>query len=437
MNKFWIVFKKEYLIKVRKRSFIIATILVPILMMALVMVPLLLSMTARDTSEKKVMVVDHTGKYFDTIASESSDGFVFVDDNNLNVAEIRKSPNDDYYAYVVITDDLLENPRALTIYSHKAITPALEKHIYDVLPEQLRTEKIASYDIPELNQIIEDTKVNITISTVQWSSSGDEKETSTTVAMVIGQIFNFAIFLFVIMYGSMVMTSVKEEKQSRIVEIIASSVKPTTLLSAKIAGIGCVGLTQVLIWGVLLVGLFLGLQGVFLNSATFDFNQLASTAQASDVDPELIQDLLIPLANFNFGKLFFAFIFYFICGYISYASLFAALGAATDSDEDLQQVSAPISLFMVFGFYVALYSVENPNGPLPLVCSFLPFVAPGVMMVRLPFDPPTIQVVLSAVIMIVTTVLLVWMSAKVFRVGLLMYGKKPKLKEMIRWIRFS
>lgn len=437
MNKFWIVFRREYLVKVRKRSFILVTILTPLLMVALIAIPLILAMTAKDTSEKKVVVMDHTGKYFDVIAENPREGYLFSQSDEQSISEIRTNPHPDIYAYVVITEDLIQNPRALTIYSHSAIAPSLERYLQDVLPDALRDEKIASYDIPGLDKIIEETRVSINISTVQWSDEGEEKETSTTLAMIVGQIFNFAVFFFVLMYGSMVMMSVVEEKKNRIVEIIASSVKPTTLMTAKIAAIGCVGLTQVLIWAALLVISFLVLQSVAFSAMTLNMNELVTIAQASEADPEMIQELLIPLANFNFGGIIFAFIFYFILAYISFASLYAALGAAMDSDEDVQQFSAPISMFMVFGFYAALYSAENPNGPLALICSFLPFVAPGVMMVRIPFDPPTWQILLSGTIMILTTALLVWISGKVFKVGLLMYGKKPTLKEMFRWIRFS
>lgn len=439
MNKFWIVFKKEYLTRVRKPSFIFITIFSPLLFVAIIALPVYLGMTQRDTSEKEVVVIDHTSKYFDIIAQDSANGFIFTQapQQNTDIATLRNDKESNTYAYIVIREDLLLNPRALTIYSHNTIPPSLEKHLTQVLPPALRDEKIASYNIPELKKIIEDTKVNINISTVQWSETGEEKETSTTLAMIIGQIFNITIFIFVMMYGSMVMASVTEEKKSRIVEIISSSVKPTTLLGAKIAGIGCVGLTQVTIWTLLIISITLGLQVAFLNTATLNLQQLTATAQSQQIDPTFIQDMLIPLSNFNFGSILLAFIFYFICGYVSFASLYAAFGAATDSDEDVQQLAAPITIFMTFGFYLALYSAENPNGPLSVLCSFLPFVAPGVMMVRLPFNPPLWQIVLSAASMILSTILLVWISAKIFKVGLLMYGKKPKLKEIIRWIRFS
>lgn len=438
MNKFWIVLRREYLTKVNKKSFIIITFLSPLLMIAVILIPMLLGMGARDKSEKMVMVVDHTDKYFEYIANEkATDGFKFVKDNK-EISELRSDTDSGYYAYVVITEDLLENPKAITIYSHSSVLPSLSTYISGALEPALRREKIHSYNIPELEEIIEDTKVRVSVSSVQWSKSGEEKETSAKVAMIIGQAFNFLLFMFVIAYGSMVMSSVMEEKKNRIVEIIASSVKPTTLLFAKMVAIGLVGVTQVGLWAIFLVAAFLIIQVFMLSSATMDLQQLSDNMIATgDFDPSMIQDVLLPLSNFNFGGMFVAFIFYFICAYLSFASIYAAIGAAMDSDEDVSQMSMPITLFMLFGLYAAMYSADNPFGPLALWGSFIPFIAPNVMMVRLPFDPPIWQIIVSTIMMIVTTIILVWIAAKIFRVGLLMYGKKPSLKEMFRWITYK
>lgn len=439
MNKFWIVLKREYLTRVSKKSFILLTILSPLIMVAIVAVPMILGMNAKDKSEKRVVVVDQTGKYYGKIAEAPRDGFVFTDEKNGDIGTYRQQGKEEApYAIVVITEDLIANPRAITIYTHSSIPPTLSVYLQDVLREELRAEKIASYDIPELEKILDDTKVILNISTVQWDESGDEKESSSTVAMVVGQIFNVCIFMFVMMYGSMVMQSVTEEKKNRIVEIIASSVKPTVLLFAKIIAIGLLGITQVVLWGILLTAFFLIGQVFIFNSATLDLSQLQQTAMTSgDFDPAMVREVMVPLMNFDFTGVIIAFIFFFVFAYVSYSCLFAAAGAAMDSDEDVQQLIMPITLLMVFGFYAAIYSMENPNGPLAVWGSFIPFIAPNVMMVRLPFDPPAWQVMLSVVVMVVSSAFFVWVAAKIFRVGLLMYGKKPTFKELIRWICFK
>lgn len=436
MNKFWIVMQREYNVKVKKKSFILLTIFTPIVFLLIIMIPLFLGMNAKDTSEKTVMVIDHTGKYASYIKDNPSEGFKFVTSDE-DIATARKNKSDDVYAYVLISDDLLRNPKGLTIFSHSTIPPTLQTTIRDDLQPALRKEKIASYDISNLEKIIDDTKVNLTISEVQWSKDGEEQAASSTVAMIIGQVFNMILFFFVVAYGSMVMTSVQEEKKNRIVEIIASSVKPTTLLFAKMVAVALVGFTQLGIWIIIGAIGFMVVQAIFLSNVTMDMSQLTQNAMSSDLDPELIQDILMPLASFDFTGMIFAFVFYFICAYFTFASIYAAMGAAFDSDEDIQQMSLPVTLLFMFAFYAALYSAENPNGPLALWGSFIPFIAPNVMMVRLPFAPPTWQIVLSALMMILTTVFFVWAAAKVFRVGLLMYGKKPSIKELIKWIKYK
>lgn len=437
MNKFWIVLQREYLSKVYKKSFILLTIFMPILFFIIIAIPIFLGSTARDTSEKQVVVMDKTGKYFEYLKDNPKEGFKFVK-SDIDISEARTDRNSDVYAYVVINDDLLKNPKGITIYAHSSIPPTLQSNIESDLQPVLRNEKIASYGIPDLEKIIADTRVSLSISNVQWSRTGEEQATSSIVSMVVGQAFNFLLFFFVISYGSMVMTSVQEEKKNRIVEIIASSVKPTTLLFAKMTAIALVGFTQLGIWLVIGVVCFVILQASLLSNVTLDMNQFVDNALASDaIDPQMMQDIILPLANFDFGGMILAFIFYFILAYFSFASVYAAIGSAMDSDEDVSQMSLPITLLFLFAFYAALYSAENPNGPLALWGSFLPFVAPNVMMARLPFSPPGWQIALSAIVMIITTVALVWVSAKIFRVGLLMYGKKPTFKEMMRWVTYK
>ena len=437
MNKFWIVLQREYNVKVRKKSFILLTIFTPFIFLLLIFIPMYLGMNAKDTSEKEVMVIDHTGKYLEYLQKgESRDGFKFVA-SDTDIAEARKKSEESAYAYLLITEDLLKNPKGVTIFSHSSIPPTLQEYISDQLQPALRKEKIASYNIPDLEKIIDDTKVSLSISEIQWSKEGDEKASSSDFVMVVGQIFNMLLFFFVLAYGSMVMASVQEEKKNRIVEIIASSVKPTVLLFAKIVAVALVGLTQLGIWALIFILGFVVLQAVFLSNVTLDMSQLTDNALSAGADPEMIQDIMAPLANFNFTGMILAFFFFFICAYFSFAAIYAAMGAAFDSDEDISQMSLPITLLFIFAFYAAFYSAENPNGPLAVWCSFIPFVAPNVMMVRLPFDPPTWQIVLSMVMMVATTVFFVWAAAKVFRVGLLMYGKKPKLKELIKWISYK
>ena len=438
MNKFWIVFWKEYLERVKKPSFIILTILTPLIFVAVMMVPMIMGATMKDTSDKTVVVLDSTGKYLPALQSaKSADNFKFVPAGE-DLTAYRSDPETPYYAFVAITGDLAEDPKALTIFSHSSIPATLEEHLASTLKEQIRDERLAKYNIPDIDKILNDSKVALDISTVQWTRSGEEKSISGYFGMVVGQVFNILLLLFVSIYGAMVMNSVVEEKKSRIVEIIASSVKPATLLSAKILAIGLLGITQLLIWGIIIIIGVVIVQGIFLSSVTFDVAELQKNVAASGaMSPEEAIETFAPLADFDFGTIIFAFVFFFICSYVSFASIYAAVGSAYENPEDANQITLPISMLEIFAFYGAIYSFQNPNGPLAFWGSFVPLVGPMFMLIRIPFDPPYWQILLSYAINLAFTFLFVWMAAKVFRIGLLMYGKKPSLKELGKWLRFK
>ncbi len=437
MNKFFIVLKREYLTRVQKKSFIVFTILTPIIFLALIFVPSIIALTSKDTTVKNVVVIDKTDKYIDLF---KSDDIYTFSRGDKDISEYRKEPSEDIYAYIVITEDLLDNPRALSIHTGKQIPNDLRNKIESVLLPTLRDEKIASFDIPELKKIIDESKVVLNISTIRWEKDGTEKVASSLVATIVGQVFNILIYIFIIMYGQMVMQSVREEKKNRIVEIIISSVSPRTLLFGKICAIGLLGFTQMLIWAILIVLGIVVAQLVVLSSVTFDAQALSAQVASSGMDASSvveIQQMIAALSGFNFGGLLIAFVFYFIFGYIIYASIFAAAGAAVDSDEDAGQMVMPITFVMLFAFYAGFYSASNPDGPLALWASFIPFSSPIVMMVRLPFDPPVWQIALSAVSLVLGTLALIWVAAKIFRVGILMYGKKPSLKDLWKWISYK
>lgn len=438
MEKFWIVFLKEYLQRVKKPSFIILTILTPLIFLAVILVPMIMGSTMADTSDKTVVVLDSTGKYLPFLtASSSKENFKFVPGNE-DLSAYRSDAESPYYAFVTITDDLSENPKAITIFSHASLPPALEEHISSVLKDEIRDERLAKYDLPNLRQILDDSKVTLDISSVQWSKDGGEKNVSGYFGMIVGQIFNVLLMLFVTIYGAMVMNSVIEEKKSRIVEIIASSVRPTTLMSAKILAIGLLGITQLFIWAAVVVLGFVIVQSVYLSTVTFDVAELQRNISAAGaMSPENAMSFLAPLADFDFGTIIFSFVFYFICCYVSFAAIYAAVGSAFENPEDANQITLPFSMIELFAFYGAIYSFQNPNGPLAFWGSFVPLFGPMFMLIRIPFDPPYWQILLSYAINVAFMVLFVWMAAKVFRVGLLMYGKKPSFKELIKWMRFS
>lgn len=438
MNKIGLIIKREYLRRVSKKSFLLLTFLTPFLFAALVFVPLWLS-TIKGDDAKQVAIIDQTGKYANLF--KNTEEYIFVTDQNLSIEEYRKKPDKEIFAFLNITDDLLQNPSAATLYSEKQIPLGLKNTIDKTLSNYLKDEKLASYNIDNLKQIIEESKINFDVKTIKWDQDGGEKNTSAEVASVLGMVLTLIIYMFILMYGSMVMQGVMEEKTNRIVEVMISSVKPFDLMMGKIIGVGFVGLTQVFLWGILTTVLVAGSLFFFGVSSTPADVIAGPMAQGMPVAPAAANGLSIQVHeivnSINFGLIGSCFVIYFIGGYLLYSAIFAAIGSALEQQEDSQQFMTPIMLLMVFSLYAGIYSMNNPDGPLAFWCSMIPFTSPIVMMVRLPFDIPFWQLGLSIALLFVTAIVIVGFSAKIYRVGILMYGKKPSIKEMIKWIKYK
>ncbi|SEG05349.1 ABC transporter permease [Parabacteroides chinchillae] len=439
MNKIGLIVKREYLRRVSKKSFLIITFLAPFLFAALVFVPLWLS-GIKGNEAKKVAIIDATGKYAPLF--QNTDEYIFINTNG-NLDQYRYDQNKEIFAILNITGDLLENPNAAALYSEKQIPIGLKQEIDNILSKNLRDEKLASFNIPNLNKIIEDSKIKFDIKTVKWDTEGNEKSTSAAVASIVGMMLTLIIYMFIMFYGAMVMQGVMEEKTNRIIEVIISSVKPFDLMMGKIIGIGFVGLTQVFLWGILTTVLVSGTL-LFLGGGTSPDDLMnaqmaaqniggAMTVQSSEMQTQ-IQEVI---NSINFTEIGVCFVLYFIGGYTLYAALFAAIGSALEQQEDTQQFMMPIIILMVFSLYAGVYSMNNPDGPLAVWCSFIPFTSPIVMMVRLPYDIPIWEILVSVGLLFATALFIIWGSSKIYRVGILMYGKKPSLKELIKWTRYK
>jgi len=433
MGKIGIVIHREYFTRVQKKSFIIMTFLMPLLFIALILGTFSLSLI-KDGKAKIVVVVDETDQYFDIL--KSTDQFQFVKATD-EFKDFRNRSDESIYATVVISDDLLENPSAIALYSHKQVTNDLIRTINNCLNDYLTDRKIASYDISGLKQIIEDSKASINMQTIKLDESGKENQSSAAIASVIGLIFTFVIYMFIFIYGAMVMQGVLEEKTNRIVEVMISSIKPFDLMMGKIIGIGLVGLTQFFLWVFMILSVFI-VSGLFLLPPSPQVLSEVAGQQAASVavEPSMFQNAYQSLTTINFPEIILCFIVFFIGGYMIYASLFAAIGAMVNSQEDTQQYIMPITVLVLFALYTGIYSIENPNGPLAFWASMIPFTSPIVMMTRLPFDVPFWEKLLSIVLLYATTILLVKCSSKIYRIGILMYGKKPSVKEILKWLKY-
>lgn len=436
MNTLSLVIQREYFTRVRKRSFIIMTLLMPLLMVALSFVPLWLS-TLNDGAVKNIAVIDNTGMYAPLLKSTDQYQFQIINDAQQN--EYQFKIGKDIFAILQITDDLNRNSNAVTILSEKQTSQELRTMVENALSEKVMEQRLDDLSqqgnvnaaaISEVRSII-DAGAKISVKTMKWGDDGKVSESSAEIATIIGMVFTILIYMFILMYGNMVMQAVLEEKKSRVVEVMVSSVKPVNLLIGKIAGIGLVGITQLVIWGVLTGVLFTAL------SVFIALPQQAPAVMSAEMSNFDMGGVMNAVLSVNWFEIIVYFLLFFVGGYILYASIFAMFASAVDSEEDTSQFMMPVTIIIMFAFFAGFYSVSNPDGPLAFWGSLIPFTSPIVMMVRLPFGIPLWEKLLSLVLLYGTFILISFFAAKIYRVGILMYGKKPSIKEMMKWIKYK
>ncbi len=442
MSKIGIIIQREYTSRVMKKSFLLLTFLTPVFMAAMIILPMWIT-TLKDDTIKHVVVVDKTKSLQNVLKSNEQYSFIFTD---ASINEVRKEQSDnkskkksELSAILYVSDDLVENPNAVTIYSEKQINMELKSYIANELNNYIRDKKLAAYNIENLKEKIEQSKSDINIATIKWDSSGIEKEGSAEMALIIGMAAAFLIYIFIMSYGSQVMSGVLQEKTSRIVEVIISSVKPFELMMGKIIGIALVGLTQFSIW--IIFTLILSSVGTAVFGAGFNQVPMTETLQmgqsaAAEADTsEMVNKVLAMLAGFDFVKVAVLFFLYFIGGYLLYASLFAAIGSAVDNETDTQQFSMPVTLPIIFAIFIGIYAAQSPDSALAFWGSIIPFTSPVVMMARVPYDVPVWQILLSLAILVSSFIISTWFAGKIYRTGILMYGKKVSWKELWKWVR--
>lgn len=434
MNKTWIIIQREFAVRVKKKSFILLTVLMPFLIAAVVLVPALLGQL-NDKKHSQVAIIDATGIYADVLHNTDKITFDKKKAGDLQKNRIKSLLEDGENPYDAVVDICfpLDKAGAVTIYSTSEVPHDVEEYINARLTERLRNDKLRAYHIADVEQLQKDAGVKFKARTVRWDKDGNTTVSSSMIAGTVGLVLSLFIYMFILSYGSMVMQGVMEEKTNRIVEIMVSSVKPYQLMFGKIAGIALVGLSQFFIWLLMLVSIFSIAGAAFGLSMSGDMP--STVPQSMPATDEM--ELLMVLQGMDFVQIVVLFILYFIGGYLLFASLFAAIGASINEQQDSQQFMMPVIIIFVFALYAGMFSMENPDGPLALWCSFIPFTSPVVMMVRIPFDIPLWQILLSLLLLYGTSALIIWLSARIYRVGILMYGKKPDIREMIKWITYK
>lgn len=449
MNKISVIIKREYVTRVRKKSFIIMTILAPLLMAGMfVLIPVMMMNQKGDF--KRIAVVEDNSDLFKGVIKNISDAeFVYLE--NTKVDDLKKTyETDGYYGILYISPELINTPNAVYLISNKQPPIGILQYIENSLKKEIERQKLLSYKIENLDDIMKNVETTVSVQTKKLNEAGVETGTSTGIAMALAYISAFIMYMLVFIFGAQVMRGVIEEKTSRVVEVIISSVKPVQLMMGKIIGIALVGLTQFMIWIFLTMAAVTVLKSTVLStdntviSQTIPQSYMGADQQAvpgkeASASPELAEfsKLFDNAMNQPWGLIIICFIFYFVTGYLLYASVFAAIGSAVDNETETQQFMLPVTIPIILGLMVAMGTMQNPESSLSFWCSMIPLTSPIVMMARIPFGVPYWQIAASMAIMLVTFVAFVWMAAKVYRTGILMYGKKTSWKEMWKWLRYA
>ncbi|MBC2845621.1 ABC transporter permease [Winogradskyella flava] len=437
MNHLPLIIKREYLTKVKNKSFIIMTFLSPLIMIALIAVVAYLSQLNND-KQRTISVLDETGYLKDVFQNTDNTTYSSLNGLDLETAIALVKEKEDYgllhIAKVDSLDDISDN---IKFYSEESPSLTVISGLERRIEKRLREMKLQK-DGVTLEQI-EASKTSIDIA--QESFEGEKSsKIDNVVKLAFGGIAGYLLFMFIIIYGNMIMRSVIEEKTSRIIEVIISSVKPIQLMMGKIIGTSLAGVTQFVIWvilgGVLMV-VVSAIFGIDMMQMQTPQQEMVNQAMQAQGAQAMAENMITAISNLPIANLIVAFMFFFIGGYLLYSSLYAAIGAAVDNETDTQQFMLPILMPLILAVYVGVFTViEDPHGTVSTVFSFIPFTSPVVMLMRIPFGVPLWQQGLSLLLLIGTFIFAVWFAAKIYRVGILMYGKKPTYKELFKWLKY-
>nr|MDE6321695.1 ABC transporter permease [Muribaculaceae bacterium] len=429
-SNIWLVIRREFLERVTKKSFIITTLLMPIIMLALMVAPA--AIMSLNTSDAKVIgVLDSRDSIGSKLQSDEYVKFVM-----LTQARDEAMTDETLDGILEIGPNIVDNPNNVRLYSRDAAPAEVTADITNQLNRIIETERMEAYNIDNLDKIIKEVQVDVNLSTARITSDNDTTDTSQMLSMIIGFVMTFVLYMFLLMYGQMVMTSIIEEKNNRVLEVMVSSVKPTHLMMGKIVGVGLVAVVQVVIWGALIATFSSILMPMIMPAELMaDVNAYSAgtlTAAQANTDIDLVQ-AIATLGSLGFILKIFGYILLFLIGgFLFYAAINAAIGSSVDNIQDASQLQVFVVIPVLLGMVFALSVVNDPTSSMAMWLSFIPFTSPMVMMARIPFDIPGWEIVVSLVILYISFVLMVWIAAKIYRVGIFMYGKKPSIKELIR-----
>ena len=437
-SKIAVIIAREFAIRVKKKSFIFTTLLTPLLFAALMVIPGLIASYSEGDEGLKVGVVDNSGIVMPYMESDSEVAFEQIMGRSL---EDLKSDFDNLNLFALVGISQLDSTNNVSVvtYSKKQLNMDIKNRIERNVEAAVEENKLKGYGIPQLEQIMADVESNVRVNTYTLDDKGEEKASKVEIFMIIGYIASFMIYMFIFLFGNMVMRSVIEEKTTRIIEVIVSSVKPFQIMMGKILGVASVALTQFFIWVVFTLAI------VTVAGSALGLNDPAQTLPVTTDIPvdEIVAaaqteggDFLQALKDVNYMQIVGCFLVYFVLGYLLYSSMFAAVGAVVDNEADTQQFILPVTMPIIIGLFIMLHTFQYPDSSLSFWGSVIPFTSPLVMMARIAYGVPAWELALSIGLLVVTFVAMAYLSGKIYRVGILMYGKKPSWKEIYKWLKY-
>ncbi|WP_295897181.1 ABC transporter permease [uncultured Alistipes sp.] len=438
MSNISIIIGREFNERVRKKSFIITTLLMPVLMLVLMAAPALI-MNFSKGELKRIAVIDESGLVAPALESNEE---IAYEPTSLTTDEARRELTD-FFGVLYIGSDILQNSSNVRLYANSSTSLSIESDITGQIERILEAEKLKNYHIDNLQQILDEVKTTVTLQTFRNDKSQEEdaQSQSSAVATATGYILGFVLYMFLLIYGSMVMQSVIEEKNNRVLEVIVSSVRPFELMMGKILGVAAVAVVQVLIWGVLIV-----VAGSVVMPQLMPADAMASVqamqqgmpdAAMGGMDSDMLQ-IVAALTDLGYiVKIFVCLLLFIVGGYLLYSAMFAAVGSAVDNVQDASQLQMPVTLPIILALLMMIAVIKDPNSPLAFWFSLIPFTSPVVMMARIPYGIPAWEVALSLVLLYASFVAMVWLAGKIYRVGIFMYGKKPTFRELLKWMKYK
>ena len=435
MNKIGIIIAREFNERVRKKSFIITTLLMPLLMIGMMAAPTLMMLFAKG-EQKTLLVIDNSGVVAPQLESNEDVIFKSID---LTLEEARA--DDTIFGVLWIGKNIVEQPSEAKLYTNSSSSMTLEESITAQIEKVIERERLKRYNIEGLEDIMKNLEASVSMTTYRndQGTTGEEQATSSTVSYLLGLVLGMMLYMFLVIYGSMVMTSVIEEKGSRVLDVLVSSVSPFQLMMGKILGVASVAVTQIVIWGVLVCGIGSAVLPALMPEDMMQSVEAVQAGEMTAMEANLDADLLsaVSLATDVSGlvMIFVWLALFLVGGFLFYSAMFAAVGSAVDSIQDASQLQTPIMVPIILALIVSMSVANDPNSSLAFWGSIIPLTSPVVMMARIPFGIPTWQIVTALVLLYISVAGMAWVAGKIYRVGIFMHGKKPSFKELLSWVK--